>query len=65
LASGISTWGFLLFSGFADSAVGTIFFSRALKYGKPPVVNTVLNIQPVISTIGAFLISAIASHLSL
>src|SRR5215467_4421712 len=49
-----STWGFLLFSGFAGSAVGTIFFTLALKYGNPTVVNVVLNIQPVISTLGAF-----------
>src|SRR5256884_1347691 len=50
------TWGFLLFSGFAGSAVGTIFFTLSLKYGNPTVVNVVLNIQPVISTIGAFLL---------
>jgi len=48
------TWGFLLFSGFAGSAVGTIFFTLALKHGNPTVVNVILNIQPVISTIGAF-----------
>ena len=50
------TWGFMLFSGFAGSAVGTIFFTLALKYGNPTVVNVILNIQPVISTIGAFLL---------
>jgi drug/metabolite transporter, DME family len=50
------TWGFLLFSGFAGSAVGTIFFTLALKYGNPTVVNVILNIQPIISTIGAFLL---------
>jgi drug/metabolite transporter (DMT)-like permease len=50
------TWRFLIFSGFAGSAVGTIFFTLALKYGNPTVVNVVLNIQPVISTIGAFLL---------
>jgi len=50
------TWGFLLFSGFAGSAVGTIFFTLALKYGNPTVVNVILNIQPVISTIGAFVL---------
>src|SRR4029077_308355 len=50
------TWGFLLFSGFAGSAVGTIFFTLALKYGNPTVVNVILNIQPVISTLGAVLI---------
>src|SRR5215211_8947024 len=48
------TWGFLMFSGFAGSAVGTVFFTLALKYGNPTVVNVVLNIQPVISTLGAF-----------
>src|SRR5438445_6646100 len=50
------TWGYLVFSGFAGSAVGTIFFTLALKYGNPTVVNVVLNIQPVISTMGAFLL---------
>src|SRR5437867_13084407 len=50
------TWGFLLFSGFAGSAVGTIFFTLALKYGNPTVVNVILTIPPVISTIGAFLL---------
>ena len=49
------TWGYLLFSGFAGSAVGTIFFTLALKNGNPTVVNVILNIQPVISTLGAFL----------
>lgn len=47
------TWGFLLFSGFAGSAVGTIFFTLALKSGNPTVVNVILNIQPVVSTLGA------------
>src|SRR2546429_5064622 len=51
-----STWGYLLFSGFAGSAVGTIFFTLALKYGNPTVVNVILNIQPVISTMAAFLV---------
>ncbi len=50
------TWGFLIFSGFAGSAVGTVFFTLALKYGNATVVNVILNIQPVISTIGAFLL---------
>ena len=50
------TWGFLIFSGFAGSAVGTIFFTLALKHGNPTVVNVILNIQPVISTIGACLL---------
>src|SRR6516225_1272346 len=52
------TLGFLIFSGFAGSAVGTVFFTLALKYGNPTVVNVVLNIQPVISTIGAFILFA-------
>src|SRR5207253_3212494 len=50
------TWCFLIFSGFDGSAVGTIFFTLALKHGNPTVVNVILNIQPVISTIGAFLL---------
>src|SRR6059058_1779968 len=50
------TWGYLIFSGFAGYAVGTIFFTLALKYGNPTVVNVILNIQPVISTMGAFLL---------
>src|SRR5256886_2119827 len=50
------TWFFLIFSGFAGSAVGTVFFTLALKYGNPTVVNVILNIQPVISTIGAFML---------
>src|ERR671936_1195176 len=50
------TWAFLIFSGFAGSAVGTIFFTLALKEGNPTVVNVILNIQPVISTLGAFLL---------
>jgi DME family drug/metabolite transporter len=50
------TWGCLLFSGFAGSAVGTVFFTLALKNGNPTVVNVILNIQPIISTLGAFLL---------
>src|SRR5438445_9660068 len=52
----ISTWGYLLFFGFAGSAVGTIFFTLALKHGNPTVVNVILNIQPVISTLGSLLL---------
>src|ERR1700750_864759 len=48
--------GYLVFSGFAGSAVGAIFFTLALKNGNPTVVNVILNIQPVISTLGAFLL---------
>src|SRR5215475_14542149 len=50
------TWAYLIFSGFAGSAVGTVFFTLALKYGNPTVVNVILNVQPLISTYGAFLI---------
>src|ERR1044071_9788859 len=50
------TWGFLIFSGFAGSAVGTIFFTLALKHGNPTVVNVILNVQPIISTFAAFLL---------
>jgi drug/metabolite transporter (DMT)-like permease len=50
------SWGYLIFSGFAGSAVGTIFFTLALKNGNPTVVNVILNIQPVVSTLGAFLL---------
>lgn len=49
-------WGFLVFSGFAGSAVGTVFFTLALANGNPTTVNVILNIQPVISTLGAFLL---------
>src|ERR1700730_93483 len=51
-----STWGYLVFSGFAGSAVGTVFFTLALKNGNPTVVNVILNIQPIISTLGASLL---------
>jgi drug/metabolite transporter (DMT)-like permease len=50
------TWAYLIFSGFAGSAVGTIFFTLALKNGNPTVVNVILNIQPLISTLAAFLL---------
>jgi uncharacterized membrane protein len=63
-ASDIRTLGFLLFSDFAGSAIGTIFFTLALKHGNPPVVNVVLNIQPVIST-APFSSSAIALRLEM
>ncbi|MEO5721388.1 MAG: DMT family transporter [Chthoniobacterales bacterium] len=50
------SWGYLGFSAFAGSAVGTIFFTLALKNGNPTVVNVILNLQPVVSTLGAFLL---------
>src|SRR5262249_10912097 len=46
--------GYLLFSGVAGSAVGTIFFTEALKLGNPTVVNVVLNVQPILSTTPAY-----------
>ncbi|MEP6810196.1 MAG: DMT family transporter [Chthoniobacterales bacterium] len=49
-------WGYIAFSAFAGSAVGTVFFTLALKNGNPTVVNVILNIQPLISTLGAFLL---------
>src|SRR3954447_21398892 len=48
------SWVYLIFSAFAGSAVGTIFFTLALKNGNPTVVNVILNIQPVVSPLGAF-----------
>src|SRR5205085_3206051 len=48
------TWSYLIFSAFAGSAVGTVFFTMALKRGNPTVVNVILNLQPIISTLGAF-----------
>lgn len=50
------TIGWLLFSGVAGSAVGAILFTLALKHGNPTVVNVVLNVQPVLSTIAAYLL---------
>ena len=49
------TWGYMIFSAFAGSAVGTVFFTLALKHANPTVVNVILNIQPLISTAGACL----------
>lgn len=51
-----STLGYLLFSGVAGSAVGTVLFTMALQRGNPSVVNVILNIQPVLSTAGAYLL---------
>src|SRR5205085_12588779 len=58
----IPTWSYLLFSGFAGSAVGTIFFTLALKHGNPTDVNVILNIQPVISTFVSFLLIVYRLH---
>ena len=48
--------GYLIFSGLAGSAVGTVFFTLALKHGNATVVNVVLAIQPVLSTTAAVLL---------
>lgn len=50
------TLAWLVLSGVAGSAVGTVFFTLALKTGNPTVVNVVLNIQPVLSTSAAWLV---------
>src|SRR6266550_5068095 len=49
-------WSVSVLGSGARKAVGAIFFTLSLKYGNPTVVNVILNIQPVISTIGAFLL---------
>ncbi len=48
--------GYLVFSGVAGSAVGTIFFTEALRHGNKSVVNVVLNVQPLLSTAAAVLL---------
>jgi drug/metabolite transporter (DMT)-like permease len=48
--------GALVFSGIAGSAVGTVFFTLALKVGNPIVVNVIPNLQPVVSTLAAVLL---------
>jgi drug/metabolite transporter (DMT)-like permease len=50
------TIAWLLFSGVAGSAVGSVLFTLALKHGNAAVANVVLNVQPVLSTIAACLI---------
>jgi drug/metabolite transporter (DMT)-like permease len=49
------TLAWLVFSGVAGSAVGTVLFSMALTHGNGSVVNVVLNVQPVLSTAAAWL----------
>jgi len=49
--------GFLIFSGFAGSAVGTVFFTLALKYGKPDRGKRgPETFSPLSQTLGAFLL---------
>ncbi|MBI5533164.1 MAG: DMT family transporter [Deltaproteobacteria bacterium] len=50
----LRTLGYLAISGVAGSAVGTVFFTEALRTGNPTVVNLLLNVQPVISTFGGW-----------
>lgn len=47
-------WAFVTVSGVAGSAVGTIFFTEALRTGNPTVVNLLLNLQPIVSTAGGW-----------
>src|SRR5579862_7141491 len=49
------TIAWLVFSGVAGSAVGTVLYSLAVNHGNSSVVNVVLNVQPVLSTAGAWL----------
>ncbi len=51
-----ATLGWLVLSGVAGSAVGTVLFSMALDHGNPTVANVVLNVQPMVSTAAAFFI---------
>src|SRR5437899_4604206 len=46
------TWVFLIFSGFAGPAVGTVFFTLALKYGNSTVVKVIRKTQPLSSQTG-------------
>jgi drug/metabolite transporter (DMT)-like permease len=54
-ASG-STLAWLVFSGMAGSALGTVLFTLALAHGNPTVINVVLNIQPLLSTTAAVIL---------
>ncbi len=47
---------YVIVSGIAGSAVGTIFFTEALRTGNPTVVNLLLNLQPIVSTVGGWLV---------
>lgn len=51
-----STLGWLVFSGMAGSALGTVLFTLALSHGNPTVINVVLNIQPLLSTTAAVIL---------
>lgn len=47
---------YIVISGIAGSAIGTVFFTEALRTGNPTVVNLLLNLQPVVSTAGGWLL---------
>lgn len=49
-------YGYLLFSGIAGSAIGTLFFTKALWLANKSVVNVLLNLQPIFSTTVACLL---------
>jgi drug/metabolite transporter (DMT)-like permease len=52
----LRAWIYVVISGICGSAIGTIFFTEALRVGNPTVVNLLLNIQPIISTLGGFVL---------
>lgn len=56
----LATYGYLIFSGVIGSAIGTVFFTQAIDIAihlkTTSAVNVLLNIQPVFSTIAAWLL---------
>ena len=52
----LRTFGWLLFSGVAGSAVGAVLFTHAIKDGNPTIANLVLGGQPILSTTAACLL---------
>src|SRR5437762_11758653 len=40
------SWGYRIFSAFAASSAGALFFTLTLKYGNRTAVEVILNIQP-------------------
>jgi drug/metabolite transporter (DMT)-like permease len=49
-------WAYLVVSGAAGSAVGTVFYTAALAHGNATVVSVVVSVQPLFSTVGAVLL---------
>jgi drug/metabolite transporter (DMT)-like permease len=49
-------WAYLVVSGAAGSAVGTVFYTAALAKGNATVVSVVVSVQPLFSTVGAVLL---------